>query len=87
MGLLEKDFIEFFFTITKLGFSVLAKNVKWRRNSSSARSTSNTSSVNSIQYINPKPPTFKPSNHVQISEELREAFVEFFTSFLVNNVS
>ena len=81
-GAPKKRFYGDFLSITKLGFSVLAKNIKWRRNSSSINSPSNPSPVNSKLV----PSTSKPTNNSLISKELREAFMQLFTSFLDGNV-
>ena len=77
-----------FLSFTKLGFSVLAKNIKWRRNSSSINSASNPSPVNSIKIAKLAPSTSKPTNNSLISKEFREPFMQLFTSFFLDsNVS
>ena len=76
-GAPKKRFYGDFLSITKLGFSVLAKNIKWRRNSSSINSASNPSPVNSIKLAKLAPSTSKPYNNSQISKELREAFMQY----------
>ena len=86
-GAPKKRFYGDFLSITKLGFSVLlAKNIKWRRNSSSINSPSNPSPINSIKLAKLVPTTSKPTNNSQISKELREAFMQLFISFLDRNV-
>ena len=85
-GAPKKRFYGDFLSITKLGFSVLAKNIKWRRNSSSVNSPSNPPPVNSIKLAKLVPSTSKPTNNSHISKELREAFMQLFTSFLDGNV-
>ena len=86
-GTPKKKFYGDFLSITKLGFSVLAKNIKWRRNSSSISSASNPSPVNSIKLAKPAPSTSKHTNNSLISKELREAFMQLFTSLLDSYVS
>ena len=86
-GAPKKRFYRDFLSITKLGFSVLAKNIKWRRNSFTINSPSNPSPVNSITLAKLAPSMFKPTNNSQISKELREAFMQLFTSLLDSNVS
>ena len=82
-GAPKKRFYGDFLSFTKLGFSVLAKNIKWRRNSSSINSASNPSTVNSIKLAKLAPSTSKPINNSLISKELREAFMQLFTSFWI----
>ena len=86
-GAPKKRFYGDFLSFTKLGFSMLAKNIKWRRNSSSINSASNPSPVNSIELAKLAPSTSKPTNNSLISKELREAFMQLFTSFLDSHVS
>ena len=86
-GAPKKRFYGDFLSITKLGFSVLAKNTKRRRNSSSVNSASNPSPVNSIKLAKLASSTSKPTNNSQISKELREAFMQLFNSLLDSNVS
>ena len=85
-GVPKKRFYGDVLSITKLSFSVLAKNIKWRRNSSSINSASNPSPVNSIKLAKLVPSTSKPTNNSLISKELREAFMHLFTSLLDSNV-
>ena len=75
-GAPQKRFYGDFLSITKLGFSVLAKKIKWRRNSSSINCASNPSPVNSIKLAKLASSTSKPTNNSQISKELREAFMQ-----------
>ena len=84
-GAPKKRFYGDFLSITKL--SVLAKNIKWRRNSTSINSLSNPFPVNSIKLAKLAPSTSKPTNNSQISKELREAFIQLFTSLLDSYVS
>ena len=68
-GAPKKRFYGDFLSIIKLGFSVLAKNMKWRRNSSSINSPSNPSPVNSIKLAKLDPSPSKPTNNSQTSKE------------------
>ena len=78
IGAPKKRFYGDFLSITTLGFSVLAKNIKWRRNSSSINYPSTLSPVNSIKLAKLAPSTSKPTNNSQIFKELREALCSFF---------
>ena len=73
-GAPKKRFYGHFLSITKLGFSVLAKNIKRRRNGSSINSPSNPSPVNSINLAKLVPSTSKPTNNSHIYKELRGGF-------------
>ena len=66
-GAPKKRFYGDFLSFTKFGFSMLAKNIKWRRNSSSINSASNPSPVNSIELAKLAPSTSKPTNNSLIS--------------------
>ena len=82
-GAAKKRFYGDFFIITKLDFSVSAKNIKWRRNSSSVNSASNPSPVNSIKLAKLAHSTSKPSNNSQYLRSYGRLLCNFVPLFWV----